>query len=71
MNRLALLFCLLFALPAHAQETRRFTDSAGRTVNVPVKIERVYTAGPPASVVVFALAPDKLLDPIWSGCDHG
>jgi hypothetical protein len=24
------------------------------------KVERVYAAGPPASVLVFAIAPDKL-----------
>lgn len=42
-------------------ETRQFTDSAGRNVAVPAKIERVYAAGPPASVMVFALAPDKLI----------
>ena len=37
------------------------TDSAGRTVALPAKVERVFAAGPPASVMAFALAPDKLL----------
>ena len=28
---------------------------------MPAKVERVYAAGPPASILVFALAPEKLL----------
>jgi iron complex transport system substrate-binding protein len=44
-----------------AQATREFVDDAGRRVTLPDRIERVYAAGPPASVLVFALAPDKLL----------
>lgn len=50
----------MFAAAAHAQ-TRTFTDDAGRKVVLPQKVERVYAAGPPASVLVMALAPDKLL----------
>jgi len=37
------------------------TDGAGRSVTVPAKVERVYAAGPPASMLVFAIAPDKLV----------
>ncbi len=40
---------------------RTFVDDAGRKVELPDKVERVYAAGPPASVLVFALAPDKLI----------
>ena len=40
---------------------REITDSAGRTVDVPAKVARVYAAGPPASMMVFAIAPEKLL----------
>ena len=50
---------LLVASPARA--ARDFVDDAGRRVPLPDKVERVYAAGPPASVLVFALAPDKLL----------
>ncbi|MBX3673340.1 MAG: iron ABC transporter substrate-binding protein [Burkholderiales bacterium] len=50
---------LLVAAPARA--ARDFVDDAGRRVSLPDKVERVYAAGPPASVLVFALAPDKLL----------
>jgi iron complex transport system substrate-binding protein len=40
---------------------RSFTDGAGRKVELPDKITRVLAAGPPASVAVYALAPDKLV----------
>jgi iron complex transport system substrate-binding protein len=43
---------------AHA---RRFTDDTGREIVVPERPARVFAAGPPASVAVFALAPRTLL----------
>ena len=55
------LFALLALLLAGAAATRSITDSAGRSVTIPAKVERVYAAGPPASIMVFALAPEKLL----------
>lgn len=39
---------------------RTFTDAGGRTVEIPDHVTRVLTAGPPASVLVYVLAPDKL-----------
>ena len=63
--QLILLAGILFANadPARAQNatTRVFVDSAGRHVIVPEKIERVYAAGPPASIIVYTLAPEKLI----------
>lgn len=55
--------CMCVALAAFmaAASARTFTDDAGRKVEIPDKVERVYAAGPPASVVVFAIAPDKLI----------
>jgi iron complex transport system substrate-binding protein len=44
-----------------AQARRIVTDSAGRKVELPARIERIYAAGPPASILVFAVAPDKLI----------
>ena len=35
-------------------------DASGREIRPPAKVERVYAAGPPASLLVFAIAPDKL-----------
>ena len=57
--RLAALALVALVLPAAA--AREFTDDAGRKVQLPDKVERVYAAGPPASVLVFALAPDTLI----------
>jgi iron complex transport system substrate-binding protein len=57
---LAALAGLLIAAGAAAQ-SQRLTDGAGRQVTVPAKVERVYAAGPPASMLVFAIAPDKLI----------
>jgi len=37
------------------------TDGAGRLIVPPPRVERVFAAGPPASVMVFALAPEKLV----------
>jgi iron complex transport system substrate-binding protein len=56
----------LAALPlapaaALAQSRREIVDAAGRKVALPARIDRVYAAGPPASVVAFAVAPDKLI----------
>jgi iron complex transport system substrate-binding protein len=44
-----------------AQSRRVVTDSAGRKVELPARVERIYAAGPPASILVFAIAPDKLI----------
>ena len=46
------------AVPAQARE---FTDSAGRTVELPADVERVYPSGHPASILLYTLAPDTLL----------
>src|SRR5262245_29612380 len=48
---------LALAAPA---EARMVTDSAGRQVNVPDKVTRVFAAGPPASVLQFMLAPQTM-----------
>jgi iron complex transport system substrate-binding protein len=37
------------------------TDSAGRSVPVPARVERVFSAGPPAAILLYTLAPDLLL----------
>jgi iron complex transport system substrate-binding protein len=57
--RIFLAVLLLAGLPALAE--REFIDDAGRKVMLPDKVTRVYAAGPPASVLVFALAPDTLV----------
>jgi iron complex transport system substrate-binding protein len=60
MRLLALaLMALVLARPAAAE--RLVTDSAGRKVAVPDRIERVFAAGPPASVLLYVLAPDRMV----------
>ncbi len=44
-----------------ASATRKFTDSAGRTVDLPANIKKVAVSGPLAQIVLFALCPDKLV----------
>ena len=46
---------------AEPSETFLFTDSVGRTGELPTNIERVAISGPLAQIVVFALCPDKLV----------
>jgi iron complex transport system substrate-binding protein len=54
-----LLVSLLTTAPVAAE--RMVTDSAGRQVAVPDRIERVFAAGPPASVLLYLLAPDRMV----------
>lgn len=58
---LALLGAGLLARPGSAQATRTMVDSTGRKVTLPVRIERVFVAGPPASVLAYALARDAMV----------
>jgi iron complex transport system substrate-binding protein len=51
----------LFTSSIVAAEKRTVVDSAGRRVEVPIKIDRIFVAGGPASVFVYTIAPDKLL----------
>jgi iron complex transport system substrate-binding protein len=44
-----------------ASKTVKFTDSAGRVVDVPAKITRVAASGALAQIVLFSLAPDMLV----------
>ncbi|QGZ37570.1 ABC transporter substrate-binding protein [Stappia indica] len=49
---------LIAGAPASA---RTIVDSAGRTVELPDTVSRVFAAGPPASILVYALKPEALL----------
>ena len=44
-----------------SSETVQFTDSAGRTVEVPAKIDRVAITGPISQMCMLTLAPEKLV----------
>ena len=49
---------LMLAAPADA---RSVVDATGRAVQLPDRIERVMPAGPPAAVLVYTLAPEKMI----------
>ena len=57
LSRLAVLL-LAFGTPASA---RSIVYATGRTVEVPDRIERVMPAGPPAAVLLYTLAPEKMI----------
>jgi iron complex transport system substrate-binding protein len=59
--RIAFLFLTLFAVPGQAAD---FVDSAERYVVLPDRIGRVLAADQSAAVLVFVLAPEKLVG--WS-----
>ncbi len=56
-------FLLAIALAGLAApgDARTVRDSAGRVVEIPDRVERVFAAGPPASILVYALKPEALL----------
>jgi iron complex transport system substrate-binding protein len=49
------------AFAPSSAEAKSFTDSADRRIDVPDEVRRVFPAGPPASVTVFIVAPEKML----------
>jgi iron complex transport system substrate-binding protein len=49
---------VLAAVPALA---RSVTDSAGRVIDIPDTISRVFAAGPPASTLLYVLAPQDMI----------
>jgi iron complex transport system substrate-binding protein len=66
MRHLFLGLALLAASPACAET---FIDSAGRRVELPAQVVKVLAAGPPASVIVYTLAPEKFLG--WTRAPDG
>jgi len=63
MTRLAACVALATALLLSAvadANARTVTDSAGRTVAVPDRIDKVFAAGPPASILLYMVAPQKM-----------
>jgi len=52
---------LVLMSPAFCASQVPAVDASGREIRPPAKVERVYAAGPPASVLVFALAPETLI----------
>jgi iron complex transport system substrate-binding protein len=61
MRRLACAIAAVLALTQPVAAERMVTDSAGRQIAVPDRIERVFAAGPPASILLYVLAPDRMI----------
>jgi iron complex transport system substrate-binding protein len=61
LRRPLLLAAGLLIAAAEAADTRPITDSAGRRVEIPQRVERVYAAGGPASILLYTLAPERML----------
>lgn len=61
LTLLTLLALCPVALAEGGSATRTFTDSVGRTVELPAAIDKVAVSGPLAQIVLFALCPDKLV----------
>lgn len=62
LRRLILVLPLLWSVAAFGAEV---TDSTGRAVVVPEQISRVLPAGPPAAILLEAIAPDLIVG--WPG----
>src|SRR5262245_17772725 len=54
------------AMVSVSAQARLVIDATGRQVTVPDRVELVYPAGPPASVLLYVLAPSAML-----GWAHG
>ncbi len=62
IDRRALLAGLSAALVApRSASAATVNDAAGRAVPVPIKVARVFPAGPPAAILLYTLAPDLLI----------
>jgi iron complex transport system substrate-binding protein len=51
---------LFFVLTTSAASADTFTDAGGRVITIPDKVDKVMAAGPPAEVMIYMLAPEKL-----------
>ena len=55
-----IIFAVLSVLSAPVSAAQ-IEDAAGRIVTIPDRVERVMAAGPPAAVVLYVLAPEKMI----------
>ena len=60
-KRWAVALVWLAAFAAESAFARSVIDSAGRTVEIPATISRVFAAGPPASTLLYVLAPQDMI----------
>ncbi len=60
-SRLVVLSLAVFSLTARGADTVAFTDGAGRVLQVPREVRRIYATSPVANVLLYSLAPDKMV----------
>lgn len=58
---IAFVLALMLLMAGGPAGARTITDAAGRNVVIPDHIEHIMPAGPPAALVLYTLAPEKLL----------
>jgi len=61
LTRRALLAASAMLLAPSAARANSVTDAAGRAIQIPETVKRVFPAGPPAAIMIYTLAPDLLL----------
>src|ERR1700749_20256 len=61
LTRRVLLAAPAMLLVPSAARANSVTDAAGRTIQIPETVKRVFPAGPPAALMLYTLAPDLLL----------
>ncbi len=62
--RLVILMMFL-CVSAFAADTFKFTDMAGRTVDIPNQVTKVFSTNPIGTLYVYAIAPEKLAGVNW------
>jgi iron complex transport system substrate-binding protein len=62
-----LILCI-FMMITGPMAAREVVDSAGRVVEVPDRVERVFAAGPPASILLYILKPEAMTG--WPRAPH-
>src|SRR5215471_15292264 len=61
LTRRALLAASTMLVAPSAARANSVTDAAGRAIQIPETVRRVFPAGPPAAIMLYTLAPDLLL----------
>ena len=57
---------MLFAISAQAAKTVKFTDMAGRTVEIPARVTKVFSTNPMGTLYMYAVAPEKVAGLNWA-----
>ncbi|HET7491674.1 MAG TPA: iron ABC transporter substrate-binding protein [Bradyrhizobium sp.] len=61
LTRRTLLAASTMLLASPAARAGEAADAAGRKIEIPETVTRVFPAGPPAAILIYTLAPDLLL----------